>query len=85
MPVRGVEGIGESGDVREPAEHLGVLGDQLKVDAGEQLIRAEPADHRQYCIHFGIGERRVKIGEAVSDRRGGEVIASLHMLPEADP
>jgi hypothetical protein len=59
-------------------------GHELVVDAGEQLVGVEPADHGEDPVHLGISERRVQVGEAVLDGRGTEVVAAADVLAEAD-
>ena len=56
--------------------------DEVVIDAGQQLVAAESPDDCEDPVHVRVGERLVKIGQAVLDRRGQEVVAILRMVAE---
>ncbi len=58
-------------------------GHELVVDARQQLVRVEAADHRENPRDTGIGEGGVEVGKPVRDRRGGEVVTDVDVLTEA--
>ena len=83
-PGPGVQRVGERGDIGETAQGLGVRRDKVIVDAREQLVGVESAQHGENPVHPGISERRMQVSEPVLDRGGAEVVADFDVLAEAD-
>jgi hypothetical protein len=85
----------QGGDVGIAAEGLGVLGDQLEVEVGDQLHRPEPAGQALDHVDLGVGEHRLQVagppvgvaGDVVV--AGPDAVGQLHpvaaLLPPLDP
>src|SRR6266480_2565525 len=63
-------------DVRIADERLWVGGDEVEVDMGNHLARAEPALERLDDVHFRIGEECVQV-VGPSARVAGDVVVTL--------
>jgi len=69
-----VDRVAQRRDVREAAETLRVLLDEIVVDVPQELVAVVATDDGQHELHLGISERGVQIFETVFDGRGLEAI-----------
>ena len=81
----------QRGDVGVSDERLGVGSDEVEVEVGDHLARAEPALERLDNVHFRVGEERVQVVGAAL-RVAGDVLVTrvdvrgeLHAVAAALP
>jgi hypothetical protein len=79
------QGDVQGGDVGVAAEGLGVLGDQLEVEVGDQLHRAEPAGQALDDIDLGVGEHRLEVAGPALGVPGHVAVAGLDAAGQLHP
>src|SRR5581483_5142889 len=72
----------QRGDVAVADERLRTLGEQLEVEVGEQLARAEAALQRLHDVDVGVGEERMQVLRALPRVAGDVVVARMHTRRE---
>src|SRR5262249_13883050 len=80
LPERRVE----RGDIGEPDQRLGVGGDQVELEVGEELCRAEPSLHAVDDVDLWILERGIEVASAGLRIAGDVVVTVEDPLHELD-
>ena len=74
----------ERGDVRVAHERLGVLGDRVEVEVGNDLRGAVTATQELDNVDLGVGEQLVDVTCPSSGVASDEVIAGVDAVRELD-
>jgi hypothetical protein len=75
----------QRGDVGVAEERLGVLGDQVEVQVGQELHGAEPAGEALDDVDLGVGEHRLQVAGAALGAAGDIAVARLDAVGQLHP
>ena len=75
----------QGGDVGVATERLGVVGDQLEVEVGDQLHRPEPAGEALDHVDLGVGEHRLQVAGLGLGVAGDIGVAGLDAAGQLHP
>ena len=85
QPGQLAQGDVQGGDVGVAQEGLGVLGDQLEVEVGDQLHRPEPAGQALDHVDLGVGEHRLQVASPALGVAGHVAVPGLDPVGQLHP